>query len=358
MRPDYAYLRSLVGFASLMCLTSCQPSQAPSGDGTSAEPRPALSAPRFDASIGSSDVSWPLGWSVVNLPSQTSLFALWGAGQQDVWAGGKDGLFLHWDGRSWSTVPSPTSYCVRGLGGTSSRDIWAITTNLCPSTYHVSFSTESEILHWDGARWSTVATHRGELTAVAASASDEAWITGIYDSHGIILRWDGTQWQDDPKLLSNVPMSLSVQSRDDVWLAAWYTLGSSPGTTKLQHWDGTGWQSVSYSANPTLAVWGSGARDVWTSGEGAAFSHWDGATWTRVAQFGLLGVADLYMYAGWSSSPDNAWAAGDKIMAHWDGRSWDVTQVNPLYSAFAMWGSGSGDIWLVGQRGMAHYCAP
>lgn len=357
MQNTYACTRLLVGFATLIGFTYCQPSSPTSGAGMSAAPEPALSAPDPDGT-GSAGETQPIGWSVVNLSPKVPLFGLWGAGARDVWAGGKDGLILQWDGRRWSAIPSPTSYCVRGLGGTGSRDIWAITTNLCPSAYHVSFSADSEILHWDGERWSRVASHSGELTAVAASTTDEAWAVGIDNNHGILLKWDGTKWQDYPKLLSNVPMSLSVQAKNDVWLATWYSLGSSPVTTKLQHWDGADWQNVSsYFPGPTLAAWGSGARDVWSAGEGATFSRWDGATWSRSAQFGLLGNADLYVYAGWSSGPDDAWAAGDTFMAHWDGKSWEL-RASPSPRSFALWGSGPGDIWLVGQQGMAHYYQP
>jgi carboxypeptidase family protein len=46
------------------------------------------------------------------------LLAIWGSGASDVWAVGRKGAIVHWDGNGWSTVASGTQRTLRGLWGT------------------------------------------------------------------------------------------------------------------------------------------------------------------------------------------------------------------------------------------------
>jgi hypothetical protein len=43
-----------------------------------------------------------------------------------VWAVGKAGTILHWNGSAWSTVPSPTSADLDAVFGADACDVWAV----------------------------------------------------------------------------------------------------------------------------------------------------------------------------------------------------------------------------------------
>jgi hypothetical protein len=68
------------------------------------------------------------------------LEAIWGAGTNDLWAGGQGGTILRHDVRGWTRQVTKTTACIRGLWGSSTNDLWA-------------WSDENVLLHWDGRAW-------------------------------------------------------------------------------------------------------------------------------------------------------------------------------------------------------------
>ena len=58
--------------------------------------------------------------------SLSALYGVWGTAANDVWAVGQGGTILHWDGARWSTIPSGTTETLRSIWGSSPTDIWAV----------------------------------------------------------------------------------------------------------------------------------------------------------------------------------------------------------------------------------------
>ena len=98
-------------------------------------------------------------------------------------------------------VPSPgLSSSLQGVTCISARNCWAV------GSYVTAAAQQNEILHWDGARWSGIATpshgsgpgDHSSLSAVACTSARNCWAVGSYD-HGAgplnqALHWDGTSW--------------------------------------------------------------------------------------------------------------------------------------------------------------------
>lgn len=99
------------------------------------------------------------------------LYSVWGSHQVDVWAGGRAGLLLHWDGSSWQRFATDAGGDQNGLWGRGPNDIWSVT-------------SRGEILHWDGGTWSYERRAGGELRAVWGDGTD-VWAAG---ADGLILR--------------------------------------------------------------------------------------------------------------------------------------------------------------------------
>jgi hypothetical protein len=114
--------------------------------------------------------------------------AVWGFSPSDVWAGTGPGFsgpatLVHWDGSAWSqpypVEGSPNNAgVIRGLWGVAPSDIWAVGDN-------------GTALHFDGAKWSKVATGTGaSLRGVWGVAAKDVWIAG----EATLLHWDGLKW--------------------------------------------------------------------------------------------------------------------------------------------------------------------
>ncbi|MEZ4390804.1 MAG: hypothetical protein R3A48_06875 [Polyangiales bacterium] len=150
---------------------------------------------RHDPSTGRSE-------AMATPDSATTLFGVWGARADDVWAVGgvaasNTGVIWHYDGRAWSAVEAPDGLGAREtffkVWGNASNDVWIVGTN-------------SVTLHWDGARWSSVSvpsSARGALFTVHSRGSERVAVGGTVS--GTILEGDGSGWRqaalpDAPKL--------------------------------------------------------------------------------------------------------------------------------------------------------------
>lgn len=304
-----------------------------------------------DAPILCSDDGWcveqprPMGEPVV---------ALWGFSPEDVWAGGRSGTLLHFDGRTWRRFHNPLwneeghlagrtnsmpedGSTVRSIWGASSNDVWA--------------ATSLGLLHWDGRAWTASAMPDVRPRAVVGTARDDVWVVGRGPR---AKHWDGKAWSahalDNAGTLGEVHelVSLWAGSRDDVWAVGDWG--------HVEHWNGRNWQRVDVGAKRQLfTVFGSGHDDVWIAGAGGAIHHWNGKAWS-VAQDADQDDQDDQdrrgIPHGWARASDDAWAVdqGGRVL-HWDGRSWREAAHSDDRALFALWSDGARDLWIGGDWG-------
>ncbi len=81
--------------------------------------------------------------------------AVWGSGENDVWAVGPNTL-AHWNGKVWVTEKPAIAIDAdfAGVWGSGSKDVWA-------------FGFE-ELLHWNGASWSDARSQLPSGTGIIA----------------------------------------------------------------------------------------------------------------------------------------------------------------------------------------------
>lgn len=191
-------------------------------------------------------------------PGTATLFGVWGASNQDVWAVGGDtamntGVLWHFDGTSWSNVSLPGDLGSRVIlykvWGDSARNVWACGSN-------------GTTLHFDGTTWAEVAipeSARGPLFTVAGHGSDLYAVGG--NASGIILENHGNGWTqatvDDAPRLSGVfaPATgspLAVGNSGALWQrrdGRWQQVARPPRTDLDFH---------SVWVDPSGAVWAVG----------------------------------------------------------------------------------------------------
>lgn len=69
------------------------------------------------------------------------LYDVWGSADDDVYAVGRNGQVLHYDG-TWSEMESPTSAHIHGVHGGGSDDVW--------------IAAEDGLHRWDGSSWASL----------------------------------------------------------------------------------------------------------------------------------------------------------------------------------------------------------
>lgn len=306
-----------------------------------------------------------VNWQAMNSGVSEDLRCLWGFSTRDVLAGGAGGVILHWDGVTWSAMNSGTSDEVVALWGSSPCNVWAV--------------AYSSVLHWDGQNWSVVYTDPDghDLHDVWGLGPEEVYVVG---RHGILLRWDGTRWQDIFDLDYNL---------NGVWASASNDLHvvGSLDPARMFHWDGTRWEETLGGQWSLKCIWGVSAQEVYCSG-GVLF-RWNGTHWiweeNAPAGSGIGGIAGCRVFSvgsfgyvaekidgvwtqlgsltssdlrgTWAASPEDAFVVGaDGTILHFDGVNWDFMDTGGITSGFAdIWGTSPYNVFAVGGRNIIHY---
>jgi hypothetical protein len=334
----------------------------------------------------------------------------------DAWAVGSyinlttfasETLALHWNGTSWSKVASPnpggaTAYNANNLYGVSAdspTDAWAVGNYVNPAnSVH-----ETLVLHWNGTRWSKVASPNpggtgpasydgNYLSGVSARSPTDAWAVGYYTPYAsektLVLHWNGLKWSQvaSPNFGGQYPAdfleSVTADSATDAWAVGEYINSTNAYETLALHWDGKIWTSAA-SPNPGGAssggwnfLHGVSARspsDAWAVGDYGMHDsatqtlvvHWNGHNWSRVVSPspGANATNDNWVSSVSADSATDAWAVGyytnptskdvESLALHWNGIKWSqVASPNPETSPNWLFGVSSGsttNAWAVGE---------
>jgi hypothetical protein len=286
-------------------------------------------------------------------------------------------LIVHWNGSSWKQVPSPSPAGSSGhnllekVAATSASNAWAV--GLYGATGSES-NTKTMILHWNGKAWKQVSSpnpshNDDELYGVSATSAKDTWAVGYSvpppppgrlssSLHTLLLHWNGTKWTRvaSPNVKGsdfNEPLSVAASSSTNAWSVGNFNNSSSETQTLSLRWNGTAWKVVP-SPNPggssaesafnsvvTLSpanAWGVGYYfDTATSTTETMALHWNGTAWHKAPTPSPgSSVSSLLAVAGASST--NIWAVGDSsstsascsegtfvdrtLVVHWNGTAW------------------------------------
>jgi hypothetical protein len=149
----------------------------------------------------------------------------------------------------------------------------------------------TSVYHWNGRSWSTftVPTFADGISGTAGNV----WICGQFGGdmsppatpgRPVAYRWTGAAWTkvtSMPGPLSFFPASISVVSRDNVWLGAILNgpAGRQPGY--LLHWNGRGWRQINAPASLTTTPDGPVVADGTGGAWFGADAHWTGSHWVN-----------------------------------------------------------------------------
>lgn len=285
-------------------------------------------------------------WHLVGRPSPNAdLWSVAASGTNNVWAVG-DHLVEHWDGRGWREVTSARFRGSRVLHATAThgpRDAWVVGERR-PGNGKIG-KTLAE--HWNGKRWSVVATpnppaqgrrHDAILQAVTIRSASDAWAVGYYltrarmrVSRTLIAHWNGRHWRIVPSpgvraangVLNNILFGVSADGKKDAW---------------------------------AVGSWGSQTGGYGGGGDHALVLHWDGQRWSRAA---LPVNRGRSLLSGVAADSGRAWAVGDRgeqprqrpLIERWDGTRWTIARSPSGFDVAAVSAPPHGRAWAVGAVG-------
>lgn len=107
-------------------------------------------------------------WAEESFIPPAPLSSVWGSSDSDVWAVGKAGTAVHWNGASWNVASTATTADLMGVRGLGPGDVWAV-------------GTGGTILHWNGSAWSQHASGTfNTLRAIAPLSSTDVFVAGDF----------------------------------------------------------------------------------------------------------------------------------------------------------------------------------
>lgn len=199
-----------------------------------------------------------------NLNSVTAISPanVWAVGEYIAGSNPSKTLIEHWNGTKWAIVPSPNPLSdspdhLNGVASISRTDIFAV-----GDLGDVAAPTQTMILRWKGIQWRDVPSSSSptaveSLSAASAVSASYAWAVGSYQSQAdsrnltLILRWNGSKWQDVRAPFPRGADSDSLVSVAAASAKAAWAVGATEGGVHqgplLVHWNGTRWAIVSVS---------------------------------------------------------------------------------------------------------------
>ncbi|MES2643247.1 MAG: hypothetical protein V4850_27435 [Myxococcota bacterium] len=243
------------------------------------------------------------GWNVLDTGTQGDLWwvATTGATSDTVWMAGADGRVLQYSratGQATEHVLDP-AITVFGLWPAAEDDVWAVGGNVDTA------SDAGQVWHWDGATWA-LATIPAEASAAFAfykvwgRSSTDVYVVG---TGGVGVHWDGAAWAS---FATGTTRNLFTVHGTDV--AVWAVGGFGSGTVVTGA--GGAWVDETPALAPQLnGVNASGPVPVAVGTQGSVYTR--GADGWAADPRGAVTAYDLH--AVWGDPDGGLWTVGGKL---------------------------------------------
>jgi len=275
----------------------------------------------------------PSDWIKMDTGISSHLRGIWGSSENNVFAVGRDGVILHYDGKTWEAMTSNNSDYLRSVWGSSENDVFAV-------------GYSGTILHYDGNEaglWEEMNSGvSGDLNSVWGISEKDVFAVG---EDGIILHYDGISWSKMTVPTFNPLYSIWGDSGNDI-----YAVGGVWNDFIILHYDGNNWTEITDSfSNIPYSIWGNAGNNIFAVGNAGMISRYNGNNWTE-----MKGDTANYLRGIWgNSSGSNLFAVGvGGIILRYNGNEWREMSVGASDDLFAVWGSSETNIFAVGNSGV------
>ncbi len=254
-----------------------------------------------------------------------NLYDVDGSAANDVWAVGRSGTIIRYDGASWQPAASPTNRSLNGIDVLSATEAFAV-------------GDSGTFIRLSTGVWSLLASPTAQdMYAVSMLSPTYGAAVG---SAGTVAVWDGTAWTVYGSLTGNALRGVHLYSS---------SLGAAVGDGGVIFmWDGTVWSAVaSPTASRLNAVHFIAADLGWAVGDGGVILKWNGSNWSTAVSPTMARLSAVE-----SRSATEAWAAGDfGLILRYDGTNWTSFASPTSRNLFGITVQAPTDGWICGQNG-------
>ncbi len=266
------------------------------------------------------------------LLQDVELYGVWGSSSSNVFAIGKDGTILHYNGNTWGHMNSGTSNHLYSIWGSSSSDVFAV-------------GEDGIILHYNGSTWGMNSGTSNAIWGIWGTSSTDVFAVG---GAGTILHYNGTTWSIMSSGTYSFLYSVWGTSSSDVFAVGDY------GT--ILHYNGNSWNTMSSGTESYLySIWGSSSSDVFAVGEDGIILHYNGDTWSNMRR----GTTNS-LHGVWGFADNDVFAVGYYgTILHYNGSTWSRMHSDTTHALHGVWGTShsnvfSSDVFAVGYGIILH----
>jgi hypothetical protein len=287
----------------------------------------------------------PSDWAEV-AQAPDVLNGVWGLDAKQVFAVGKGGVIMSWDGSKWGAMTNPETFDLTAIWGNA--------------TQVVAVGNGGDMI-WDGTSWTK--GYSGSSSYAFEDVSGGA--TYLFAAAGTSLYYrsmssTSTYW-------SSIYVSSLTKAVHGVWAAGdneVYAVGDDgviiQCTASCPSYSSSNWSAMTTPKGVTShlhALHRFSNKEMFAVGLDGTVLHYDGSKWTEMQL-----NTSTYFYGVWGSDPKDVWVVGhslfkpDEAVWHYDGTSWTKSQLpRDNIKLNAVWGTGANDVWAVGPSTILHY---
>jgi hypothetical protein len=271
-------------------------------------------------------------WSIMDSGTTADLYGIWGSSNNNVFAAGRAGTILHYNGTSWSAAASGSTADLYGIWGSGSTDIYSV-------------GQLGTILHYDGTSWSAAAGVAAvDWHGIWGSSSTDIFAVG---KAGNILHYDGTAWSG---VVSGTTVDLY-----GIWGSGSTDVFAVGKSGTILHYDGTSWSLMTSGTAVDLhGIWGSGSASIFAVGKAGNILLYDGTSWSLTP-----GGTTADLYGVWGADSSHVFAAGQSgVILNYDGANFSSMERNTASDLRSVWGTSYADVFIAGASGTVLWYSP
>lgn len=261
--------------------------------------------------VGADDGTGPLmlhydgtAWSRVDTETSGDLWWVWRPDTSTVWSVGEGGRVLRGDGATFTVDVLDENVTVFGVWGASTDDVWAVGGNISVG------ANGAAIWHRVDGTWTAMELPEAAKSQIAmykvwGSAADDVWFCG---KGGVLLHWDGESLTESPTDNTRDLFTVAGIGTDHV-----ASVGGI-GNAAIMFWDGTSWRDESPTFAPAFN--GVSARGEQTLAVGSVGEVWRRGTdgvWTDTPRGR---ATDKDLHAVWIDPDGGVWTVGGQLFAN------------------------------------------
>lgn len=221
-------------------------------------------------------------WIAQDSGTTRNLRGVWAASSSDVWAVGVSGTIVRFDGTVWTLFAGGGTSDIDAVWGSSANDVWLV--------------GSSRVLHWDGARFTSVG-FAGTMLSVHGTGPTDVWVTGENTN---VHHFTGAIWEKFvPTSLTTTFFSVLAIAPGDAWAATWVPSKEAMHLVAGK-WSAKPTGNVTFQSMAAVT-----ASDIWAVGD-SYVAHWNGLAWSAEQPFGT----NQLMWAV-TTTAGNAWLVGN-----------------------------------------------